>query len=158
MSSSPDAIAEDHINLMMIAVNTTVKIAESYINTNDQSKKFLWGKSHNCLKEATTLKTAALDFLKNIQNKDEDPRLTIYFFTKAFIETYNSIPLKDELKNQLQKNALNPFQTSLNKLLRLRSEHTSQEFLAPYIILFKENFRITANEENKRSQLSSPAK
>ncbi|MDR3478655.1 MAG: hypothetical protein P4M14_11565 [Gammaproteobacteria bacterium] len=147
MASSPTSKAKDHREVMLAAAKNVFQIADAYINSYAQAKKSLFGKSHNCQKEASVLKSIADTFLKEGRNDPEKARTTYFFFIRDFIETYNSIPRNDSLCHNLQKGALNQFQMSLNTLLQLRSENTSQEFLAPYIILVKEKLRITPDEE-----------
>jgi hypothetical protein len=151
MSSSLDTTeTRSHLEIMRVAAENVYKVADVYIATYSEAKKSLFGKSHTCQKEARSLKVLADDFLKQIHATNNDNRTQYFFFVRDFIETYNIIPRHDSLSHLLQKNVLNHFQMSLNTLLQLRSENTSQEYLAPYIILVKVKLSITTDEEQNR--------
>lgn len=148
--ASPASDTKDHWEIMRIAANHVRDAAAFYLTLDAPSKISFFRRSRNCPDEAKKLQDAALAFLQATQTQHPEQHQAYFTFVKTFIETYNTIPSKDALRDYLQKDALMHFQKSLNTLLQLRSEHTSQEFLGPYILLVREKFNIKSKEEENR--------
>ena len=144
---------KDYLEIMILAANYIKFVTENYIAQYPNAKKSFFGKSLDHIDAAKKLNNSAEIFLRETSTGTQDIQVTYYFFVKEFIETYHAIGRNDRLFNDLQKHeVINHFQNSLNRILQLKAEDTSQEFMTPYIILIKEKFQITLPEE-KRGKL-----
>jgi hypothetical protein len=137
--------AEPHWQLALDAASKAKAITEIYLRDFPEMKKSFFGKCYICQIQAKRIQNYTNQFLNKTR---PDARLDYYFFIKNFIETYNNIPKNDPLFHALRDQVIPHLQHSLNTLLRLRTEDTSQEFMGPYVILVREKFGITMQEEN----------
>lgn len=147
MFRSNEELREPHWQIAQDAASKAKNITELYLRQFPEMKKSFFGKCYICQIQAKHIERAAENFL-HAQNQ---LGLSYYNFIKDFIETYNSIPKNDPLFHALRDQVIPHLQYSLNTLLRLRAEDTSQEYMGPYIILVKEKLNIRTLDEGQRN-------